>query len=95
MDGFSTAFSCWHILKLKILELFQNFHAQAIFKNSINAYFLALIPKKKVDTMDVRYFRPISLVGEVYKTISTVLANRLESVLHGIISKPHNTFCCK
>lgn len=42
--------------------------------------------------MDVR---PISLVGEVYKFISKVLANRLERLLHRIISKPHNAFCRK
>ena len=54
--------SCWHILKLEIMEFFQNFHAQAIFENCLNASFLALI-LKKVDAMDARDFRPIILVG--------------------------------
>ena len=58
-NGFSMAFfqSCWHILKPKIMESFQNFHDQAIFEKSLNAYFFALI-RKKVDATEVRDFCP-------------------------------------
>ena len=52
-----------------------------MFKKSLNALFLALIPKK-VDVVEVR---PISLVGGIYKIISKVLANRLRRVAHGLI----------
>ena len=76
-DGFSMAFfqSCWSVLKKEIMDVFQNFHTQAVFEKSLNASFLALIPKK-VDAMEVKDFRPISLVGGIYKIISKVLANR-------------------
>ena len=87
--------SCWHILKLEIMEFFQNFHAEAIFENCLNGFFLALI-LKKVDAMDARDFRPIILVwgggGGVYKIISNVLANRLKRVLHRIILESQNAF---
>lgn len=73
--------------KIENHGIISEFPRQAIFENGINESFLVLIPKK-VDTMDVRYFRPISLVGEVCKIIFSVLANRPESVLHGVISKP-------
>ena len=43
------------------MEFFQNFHAEAIFENCLNGFFLALI-LKKVDAMDARDFRPIILV---------------------------------
>ena len=47
-----------------------------MFEKSLNASFLALIPKK-VDAVEIKDFRPISLVGVIYKIIAKVLANRL------------------
>lgn len=65
-DGFFMAFfqSCWSVLKSKIMEIFQNFHTQAVFENNLNALFLALIPKN-VDAMDIKEFWPIILVGGI------------------------------
>ena len=61
-DGFSMAFfqSCWCVLKTKIMVVFHNFHTQAVFEKSLNASFLALIPKK-VDAVEVKDFQPIKL----------------------------------
>jgi hypothetical protein len=42
--------------------------------------------------MDVNDFRPISLVGGIYKIISKVLANRFKSILGKIISNTQNAF---
>ena len=53
-----------------------NFHEQAVFERILNVSFLALIPKKS-DAVEVKDFRPISLVGGMYKILSKVLANRL------------------
>jgi hypothetical protein len=57
----------------------------------LNASFLAVIPKK-VDTVDVKDFRPISLVDGVYKILAKVLANQLKVVLHEIIFESQNAF---
>ena len=63
-DGFTMAFfqTCWCLMKTDIMNVFHNFHAHAVFEKSLNATFLALIPKKN-DAVDVKDFRPISLVG--------------------------------
>ena len=92
-DGFSMAFFqfCWCVLKTEIMVVFHNFHTQAVFEKSLNASFLALIPKK-VDVVEVKDFRPVSLVGGIYKIISKVLANRLCRVVHGLTSDSQNAF---
>ena len=62
------------VLKKEIMEVFQNFHTQVVFEKSLNTAFLALIPKK-ANAMEIKDFRPISLVGGVYQIILKVLAN--------------------
>ncbi len=42
--------------------------------------------------MNIRDFRPISLIGSVYKILAKVLANQFRLVLDGIISESHNAF---
>ena len=93
LDDLSMAFfqSCWCILRAEIMVVFQNFHTLAVFEKSLNVSFLALIPKK-VDAVEIKDFRPISLVGGIYKIISKVLANRLRRVAHGLISYSQNAF---
>ena len=42
--------------------------------------------------MEIKDFKPISLVGGIYKIISKVLANRFRKVAHGLISGSQNAF---
>jgi hypothetical protein len=58
---------------------------------SINSTFISLIPKTQ-GAKEIKDFRPISLVGGVYKIIAKVLANRMRRVMDRIISKPQNAF---
>ena len=87
-DRFTMAFfqSCWSTVKTDVMNVFHVFHAHAVFEKSLNATFLTLIPKK-FDAVDVQDFRPISLLGEMYKIIVKVLANRMRMVVHGLNSK--------
>ena len=57
----------------------------------MNATFISLIPKKS-NAAEVRDFRPISLIGGVYKIIAKVLANRLKMVLGDIVHESRNAF---
>ena len=59
-------------------------------KKSLNATFISLIPKK-VDASNIKGFCLI-LIGSVYKLLAKVLANRLSSVIDGLISESQNAF---
>ena len=73
------------------LAVLHSFHEQAVFERILNVSFLALIPKK-LDAVEVKDFRPISLVGGMYKIISKVVANHLCRVVHSLISNSQNAF---
>lgn len=47
---------------------------------SFNTIFIALIPKKK-EAVEIKDFRPISLLGSVYKIIAKLLAERLKLLI--------------
>nr|CAN60370.1 hypothetical protein VITISV_011180 [Vitis vinifera] len=70
---------------------FWEFHDHSKFVKSLNTTFLVLIPKK-LGAEDLRDFRPISLVGSLYKWLAKVLANRLKKVVGKVVSKAQGTF---
>lgn len=57
----------------------------------IHGWFITLIPKIAGANM-LKDFRPISLLGCHNKIISKILANRLKSVLPGLIWECQNAF---
>jgi DNA gyrase/topoisomerase IV subunit A len=71
------------------MNVFHEFHAQGKFERSLNATFIAFIPKN-ARVVDLKDFRPISLVGGIYKIISKFLANRLKTVLEKVIYRSQN-----
>ena len=83
--------ACWGILKSDTMAVFHHFHVVGQFEKSLNATFIALIPKKAA-IMEVKDFQPISLVEGVYKILAKVLAIRLRMVLGDIILAPQNAF---
>jgi hypothetical protein len=64
---------------------------EVFFEKSLNASFISLIPKVP-GAIALKDFRPISLVGGIYKIIAIVLANRLKMVLKKVISKSQSAF---
>ena len=92
-NGFTMAFfqKCWSVVEKDVMDVFDYFHQHSVFERSMNASFLTLIPKK-CNVVNIKDFRPISLVGSVYKLLSKVLANKLRAVLDNLISKTQNLF---
>lgn len=71
--------------------MFDQLHANEVVPRSLLAYFVALIPKVSSPMM-LKDFRPISLLGSIYKLLSKVLAKRLAGVMNSIISSSQSTF---
>ena len=65
--------------------MFEEHYSQNVVFRNLNATFLVLIPKKE-GASDVQDFKPISLVGSLYKIIAKVLANRLKRVMGKVVS---------
>ena len=74
----------WNILCDDVMRFLVEFHRNKCLTKGINNTFIALI--SKVDSPQrLNDFRPISLVGSMYKILAKVLANRLQLVT-GLLS---------
>ncbi|GKA29034.1 putative RNA-directed DNA polymerase, partial [Tanacetum coccineum] len=81
-DGFNFNFikSYWEILKHAFFGSIKYFEATGKIVNGCNPSFLVLIPKNK-DSLGFSDYRPISLIGCVYKVLSKILATRLSKII--------------
>jgi len=67
------------------------FHRNEKLTKGLNSAFIALIPKFN-SPQRLNDFRPISLVGCLYKVLSKVLANRLHVVIGSVVSDSQSAF---
>lgn len=79
-DGFTMAFfqEAWEIMKKEVIETMIHLHHNCHMVTYVNDSFIALIPKKK-GAVELKDYRPISLISCVYKTASKLLAKRLKT----------------
>ena len=78
-------------MKEEVLSFFGELHEEGGFVKFLNATFLVLVPKKG-GVEDLRDFRVISLVGNLYKLLTKVLANRLKKFMGKVIMESQNAF---
>ncbi|GJY81621.1 cysteine-rich receptor-like protein kinase, partial [Tanacetum coccineum] len=67
------------------------FEATGKIANGCNPSFVVLVPKN-IDPLGFLDYRPISLIGCVYKVISKILANRLAKVIASVIGPNQSVF---
>ncbi|GKB90287.1 RNA-directed DNA polymerase, eukaryota, reverse transcriptase zinc-binding domain protein [Tanacetum coccineum] len=79
------------LLEHDIVAAVKEFFALGTFPPGGNSSFIALILKIQ-DAKFVKDYRPISLIGSLYRTIAKILANRLNFVISGLISDVQSTF---
>jgi hypothetical protein len=92
-DGFNNAFlkNCWDIIKGEIRIMFDQFHGIGSLPKSMLSYFVTLIPKVN-SPFGLKDFRPISLLGSLYKLIAKVLAARLAKVMDVLVAPTQSAF---
>lgn len=73
------------------MGFFNEFHSSAVLPKAVSTSFLALIPKNE-HLQGSKYYRPICLIGFIYKILAKVLAGRLKKVLSGVISPCQTVF---
>ena len=80
-DGFNFGFIkfCWDIIKGDVMSAVKSFAKGGSWPKGTNASFITLVPKV-VNPQHLNDFRPISLVGCVYKIVSKILSSRMKRV---------------
>ncbi|GJZ23857.1 hypothetical protein Tco_0561316 [Tanacetum coccineum] len=87
-DGFSFGFyrHFWPVIEHDVYMAVNHFFIHGEIPPGCNSSFIALIPKVP-DANLVKDFRPISLIGSIYKIIAKILSNRLVNVLGDIVNE--------
>lgn len=87
-DGFNGVFlkKCCVIIAQDFYDLCQGFWDRSINFQSINSFFITLVPKKDNPSL-VGDFRPISLLNSSIKLITKILVYRLQKVIIPLIHK--------
>lgn len=88
LDGFPIKFYAefWEVIGEDVMAALNEFNQSVAWCWSLNSSFLAVILKKK-GAAEMKDFRPITLLGSLYKILAKVLAKGLEEVMDGIISQ--------
>ncbi|GJY18419.1 RNA-directed DNA polymerase, eukaryota [Tanacetum coccineum] len=92
-DGFTFGFfrHFWYLVEKDVIDAVSYFFSYADIPRGCNSSFIALIPKIP-DANVVKDFRPISLIGSLYKIIAKILTNRLVNVLGGLVNEVQSAF---
>lgn len=80
----------WDVVGGEALTAINAFQSKDRWFRSLSATFITLIPKK--GAVEIKDFRPISLIGCLYKLLSKTLALHLKTLVRKLISKSQNAF---
>ncbi|GKC11569.1 putative RNA-directed DNA polymerase [Tanacetum coccineum] len=92
-DGFNFNFikAYWEVIEADFIKCIKYFESTGNFANGCNPSLIIFIPKSRVP-LGFSDYRPISLIGCVYKVISKLLAMRLAKVISSIIGPNQKAF---
>jgi len=87
-NGFNFNFlkKSWEFKKVEVVEAVGQFYETEGILKGCNASFIALVPKVR-DPSSLEQYKPISLVGVMYKIIAKLLADRIKKVFSSIVDE--------
>ena len=92
-DGFNFRFikEAWEVIKSDVYRIVEEFWISGNLPKGSNVAFIALIAKCE-NPEGLKDYRPISMVGCVYKIIAKLLARRLQKVMDSLIGPCQSSF---
>ena len=92
-DGYNFKFiwKMWDILKDEIYEFVMDFFVAGCSVRHLNVTWVTLIQKVE-NPSSIDDYRPISMVGALYKIISKILSLRLKEVIASLIDESQSAF---
>ena len=93
VDGYNLNFirKLWDDIGCEFCVAMEEFFISRTLPRGSNVMWGTLIHKIK-GTSDIREFRPISMVGSIYKVVSKILANRMRSVMPKLVGETQSAF---
>nr|GEV23258.1 putative RNA-directed DNA polymerase, eukaryota [Tanacetum cinerariifolium] len=92
-DGFTFGLyrRFWNLIENDVYDAIKYFFTYGVIPKGCNSSFIALILKIP-DANTIKDFKPISLIGSLYKIVAKILANRLVGVLGDIVNEVQSAF---
>ncbi|KAL9661127.1 hypothetical protein QQ045_025947 [Rhodiola kirilowii] len=92
-DGFLAIFyqRYWHILRGTVISKVSKFFTDGKLEEGLNDIMIVIIPKCKRPKRMEEYM-PISLCNVFVRIVTKILANRLKSMLHVVVSEAQSAF---
>lgn len=78
-------------MKAEIIRNISHFESCGRFANGCNSSFITLIPKTK-NPLNLGDYRPINLIGSMYKIVSKIPASRLKLVVGSMVDEIQSTY---
>ena len=92
-DGYNLNFikKCWNLFSVDFLQCVGDFFNIGRLLKKANMTWVTLTPKFN-EAKEIKDFRPISMIGCIYKVVVKVLANQLRKVMNGLVGETQTTF---
>ncbi|GJY38186.1 RNA-directed DNA polymerase, eukaryota [Tanacetum coccineum] len=81
----------WDLIMVDVTNAVRYFFTHCDIPKGCNSSFITLIPEN-LNSKLVKDFRPISLIGCLYKIIAKIMANRLVCVIKSIVNEVQSAF---